>query len=83
MRSASSELSDAETDAFILDLLLDEDWQRPWSEQEIARELEDPVGAADCVARLGRAGLVHRLDGFVFASRAALLGTTIVRRAGT
>lgn len=63
---------DADVDGDVLDALLAQDAQRPWSEQEIARMVGDPVLAADSLGRLARAGLIHRLDGFVFASRAAL-----------
>lgn len=59
-------------DAVILEALLDCDGQRPWSVDEVARLLNDPIDASDGLGRLVRAGLVHRLDGFVFASRAAL-----------
>ncbi len=61
-----------DVDAAVLDALLDSAAQRPWSVDEVVRVVEDPVAAADSLARLTRAGLVHRLDGFVFASRAAL-----------
>ena len=36
------------------------------------RVIEDPIAAADSLGPLARAGLIHRLNGFVFASRAAL-----------
>jgi hypothetical protein len=40
--------------------------------EEIGRELNDLVDAEDAVCRLSGAGLVHRLDGFVFPTRAAI-----------
>lgn len=66
------------TDAVILEALLDKNAQRPWTVAEIAREhgLSDD-DAADSVGRLARAALVHRLDGFVFASRAAVRAGTL------
>lgn len=68
-------LSEAEKeramDAGILESLLCSDAARPWSMAEIEREMES-WDASDGVARLVRAGLVHRLDGFVWASRPAL-----------
>lgn len=67
------------TDAVILEVLLEDDGQRPWSVDEVARVVEDPVAASDGVGRLARAGLVHRLDGFVFASRAALRAAQIAQ----
>lgn len=68
--SRSAVEQDVATDREIMDFLLID---RPglWSEGEIARELGDPVAAQDGIGRLARAGLVHRLDGFVFAARAA------------
>jgi hypothetical protein len=67
------------TDGVILSVLLAGDAQRPWSEEEVAREIEDRVAASDSLKRLARGGLVHRLDGFVFASRAALLAEEIAQ----
>jgi hypothetical protein len=43
----------------------------PWSMEEIARELQSRIAAEDSVGRLVEAGLAHRLDGFVWPSRAA------------
>lgn len=74
--SRSAVEQDAATDREIMDFLLID---RPglWSEGEIARELGDEIAAEDGIGRLARAGLVHRLDGFVFATltaaRAAVL----------
>jgi hypothetical protein len=56
----------------ILSLLLVADSQRPWSVEEVARELGHRVRAADGIASLHAAGLVHRCGEFVFATRAAL-----------
>lgn len=67
------------TDAVILEALLDSDAQRPWAVDEVARLLNDPIDASDGLGRLVRAGLVHRLDGFVFASRAALRADEIAQ----
>ncbi len=67
------------TDGVILSVLLADDAQRPWSEEEVAREIEDRVAASDGLKRLARGGLVHRLNGFVFASRAALLAEEIMQ----
>jgi|HubBroStandDraft_6_1064221.scaffolds.fasta_scaffold888728_2 hypothetical protein len=67
------------TDAVILEALLDNDAQRPWSVDEVSRLLNDPIDASDGLGRLVRAGLVHRLDGFVFASRAALCADEIAQ----
>lgn len=78
--SQSPELSPAEReehiDMLILEMLLDNDAQRPWTVDEIARELDIPEEAPDSIGRLARAGLIHRHDGFVFASRAAIRAHT-------
>jgi hypothetical protein len=55
----------------ILTLLLDPRGPWLWSIQELARELGDATDAADAVARLRAAGLVHRCHEFVFATRSA------------
>lgn len=69
---------DAATDREIMDFLLID---RPglWSEGEIARELGDEIAAEDGIGRLARAGLVHRLDGFVFAARSAVCAHALAR----
>lgn len=59
-------------DSLILEMLLDDDAARPWTVGEIASEIGNPIHADDGVGRLARAGLVHRLKGFVWASRAAI-----------
>jgi hypothetical protein len=63
---------DARIESGILCLLMDHDEQRPWSFDEVAREVGDRIATTDALARLHAAGLIHRLDGFVFATRAAL-----------
>jgi hypothetical protein len=63
---------DRSIESTVLGLLLDPDAQRPWAADELAREIGDQLATADALARLHAAGLVHCLDGFVFASRAAL-----------
>jgi hypothetical protein len=56
----------------VLDLLLDARVPGPWSVHEIEVELGDAVRAADAIAGLRRAGLVHRCEEFVFATRPAV-----------
>lgn len=62
-------------DRAMLGVLLDRDAQRPWSEDEIEREIGS--GATDCLNTLYAAGLIHRLGGFVWATRAALVADEI------
>jgi hypothetical protein len=62
-----------EADAAVLALLIDS--PGPWAVDEVQREIGDAVAAADSLARLVGGGLAHRIDGFVFPSRAARLAT--------
>lgn len=64
------------TDGATFDMLSD-DAQRPWSVDEVARELGDPIKTVDRVARLYGAVLIHRCGEFVWASRAALVADAI------
>lgn len=66
-----------QVDSAVLGLLLAPDSERPWSDEEIAREIGDKVETTDSLARLAGAGLVHRLKGFSWASRAALHGDAL------
>jgi predicted transcriptional regulator len=61
------------TEWIVLELLLDPEAQRPWSLEEVAREIGTPIAVADALDGLHAAGLVHRTaDGFVFATRAVV-----------
>jgi hypothetical protein len=64
--------ADDRIDSAILSLLLDDDSHRPWSEDEIGRAIGDTFAASDSLGRLARAGLIHRIDPYVFASRSAV-----------
>jgi hypothetical protein len=66
---------DAQTDSALLMVLLAETSHRPWSVDEIAREMGDDP--SDSLRRLYGGGLIHRLDGFVWATRAAALADEI------
>jgi hypothetical protein len=71
-RDASPEdsFTEEQLDSAVLDFMLyDGSW--PWSLDELGRELGHKSNAEDAVRRLTRAGLVHRLDGFVFPTRTA------------
>jgi hypothetical protein len=66
---------DNQTDSAILMVLLSETSHRPWSVDEIAREMGyDPT---DSLRRLYGGGLIHRLDDFVWATRAAAMADEI------
>ena len=67
---------DRRIDDAIAMLLLDRMTQRPWSREEIEREMGCDV--TDSLARLYGAGLIHRLDGFAWATRAALAADAMV-----
>jgi predicted transcriptional regulator len=63
----------------LLLILLSHNEQRPWSIDELARELGDQTAAIDSINRLQRAGLIHRTnDGFIFATRPAVRFAQIV-----
>jgi hypothetical protein len=62
---------ESDTDKTVLELLLHSQ-QWPWSIEEVGRELGDLPDAEDAPSRLGRVGLVHHHDRFVFPSRAAI-----------
>lgn len=68
---------DEMTDGAIFGLLSGCDDQRPWSVDEIARELGDHNRAVDGLARLYGSGLIHRMGEFVWATRAALAADAI------
>jgi hypothetical protein len=57
-------------DSTVLDLLVLEH-DGLWSVDELKRMLGDPTAVDDSLARLHGLGLVHRLDGFVCATRSA------------
>jgi hypothetical protein len=79
-RQTTHAAEDDQIDAAILEVLLEPDMQRPLSADELGREIGDPDAATDGIARLVRTGLAHRLDGFVFASRAALRADALAER---
>jgi hypothetical protein len=66
----------AMTDSAILGLLtVPELSLRPWSVDEVEREIGKET--TDSLNRLYGAGLIHRLDGFVWATRAAIVAEEI------
>jgi hypothetical protein len=62
---------DGVIDGAILGLMIHTSDQRVWSRDEIEREIGEEV--ADSLNRLYGAGLIHRLEGFAWATRAALM----------
>ena len=71
---------DGRIDRAVLGLLLDPELQRPWSQDEIAREIGDEIEPVDSLTRLHGAALIPGLDGFVCASRAAIKAHEIWQR---
>jgi hypothetical protein len=60
------------TESTIMTLLLVPDDQRPWSTEELIREIGRPNDVHNAICSLHGVGLIHRTsDGFVFATRAA------------
>ncbi len=66
---------DSTIDSTILVLLTDPTSQRPWAAEELAREIG--ADTTDSLDRLFGAGLIHRLDRFVWASHAAIVADEI------
>ena len=62
-------------DAGVLGLLIRPDHRRLWSKDEIEREIGHET--IDSLNRLYSAGLIHRLDGFVWVTRAAIVADNI------
>jgi hypothetical protein len=62
----------ARLDWAILGLLINPSDQRPWSEAEIARDINTPGDIGDGLARLHKDGLVHRWDRLVSATQSAV-----------
>jgi hypothetical protein len=69
MRQISSEQV---AEAAIMGLLLSSGHHGLWSKEELVREISaSHLEVVDAIASLAGAGLVHELDDFVLASRAA------------
>jgi hypothetical protein len=62
----------AQLDHAVLDLMLDIDRQRPWSEEEIARVISLPGDVRASLKRLRAAKLIHRWNDLAVASHAAV-----------
>jgi hypothetical protein len=66
---AEREVSEDQRDNTILNIMLSGP-SYPWTVEELVREVQD-TEAADAVARLTEAGLMHRFGEFVFPTRTA------------
>lgn len=63
------------SESTVLLLLTADDSDRPWSVEEVIRELGDRNKAIDAIANLHGAGLIHcSEDDFVWPTRAAVRG---------
>jgi predicted transcriptional regulator len=61
------------TNGTVLDLLLEDENQRPWTRDELALEIGSALVVEDAINNLQAAGLVHRTsEGLVFPTRAAV-----------
>lgn len=63
--------ADARLDRSVLGLLLGSDETALWTVAEVERELGGEHDLIDAIDRLHCAGLIHRLQDFVFVTRAA------------
>lgn len=68
---------DNDADGTIMMVLLSETSHRPWSVDEVARDMGCDV--TDNLRRLYGGGLIHRLGEFVWASRAAAMADEVSR----
>jgi hypothetical protein len=66
-----AEQDDAD-DAAVLGILIDSEHPGIWTAEEVMRALGGLTSVADSLMRLERDGLIHRLDRFVFPTRAAV-----------
>ena len=71
-RSPTPAEDDQNIDGSVLSMLLHADAPWPWTVDEVTREIGDAIAVADSLARLYGAGLIHRLEGFVFPTRPAV-----------
>ena len=70
------------SESAVMLMLLEMGHPWPWSMQEIARELGNEMLAADAVLGLHAAGLVNRIEEFVFPTRSATRLRTLNRTFG-
>jgi len=63
--------ADDNVERVVLALLLESRINGPWSMRELALEIGGELPATDAIRRLHAAGLVHRCEEFVWATRPA------------
>lgn len=68
-------LEEGVIDGAVIGLMIHTQDQRVWSRDEIEREIGEDV--TDSLNRLYGAGLIHRLQDFAWATRAALMTVEI------
>jgi hypothetical protein len=67
------EPGDTTIESGILDRLTYPDDQRPWSVEELIRDIGQRIGVVDAILKLHGLGLIHRTsDDLIFATRAAV-----------
>ncbi|HEV3072421.1 MAG TPA: hypothetical protein VGY76_13465 [Solirubrobacteraceae bacterium] len=71
-RSSAESEAHALLDQAVLQLMLDSERQRPWSETEVARIISTPGHVPASFKRLRVAGLIHRWNDLATASHAAV-----------
>ncbi len=71
-RSSAESEAHALLDQAVLQLMLDSERQRPWSEAEVARIISTPGHVPASFKRLRVAGLIHRWNDLATASHAAV-----------
>ena len=65
--------AEAAADSEVIALLLGSEGPGLWAIDELVREVGARVQVADSLSRLVRAGLAHESNGFVLASRSAVV----------
>jgi hypothetical protein len=71
--SPAQEPDDTTIESGILDRLTYPDDQRPWSVEELVREIRHRLSVIDAIAKLQAAGLIHRTtDDLIFPTRSAI-----------
>src|SRR3984957_1849218 len=81
-RSSAESEAHALLDQAVLQLMLDSERQRPWSEAEVARIISTPGHVPASFKRLRVAGLIHRWNDLATASHPAVYFHEITQSAG-